>query len=685
MLSNSKGVPTTQTELESILVVDDTPTNIHLLVRILSQKGYEVLVSYNGQQALSQLETKTPDLILMDVMMPDMDGYELCQHIKADSRWQQIPVIFLSAADGVEDKVKAFAVGGADYIAKPFQMAELLARIDNQMGLRRLQKQLVQKNEALQKEIGERELLEQNLQVSEEKLRGFFGAINDIVLILNAQTSDIEVAPTRPAIYSDADSDFIGVTIEQFFLENADSWWKWVHQALQTQQTVNFDYNLYCGDREVWFAANISPLPNHTVIWVARDITERKQAEAKIQQTSQALAEFSNHLKQLHRLNTTNHQDFEDVFHDFLQTGLEIFDASTGIISQIDGNLYTIYAVVSELHSFFPQQKFSLSDTYCQQVVDRQKTVSYADANELETIPSHTVDGHWDIKSYIGTPIWVNGKLYGTLNFSSTKNREKEFSDRERETIELMAESLGKLIATYQAETKRQKAEAALRMAQQKSDALLLNILPRSIANRLKEERIAPNQTHPALAQQYESATILFADIVGFTSLSEKLTPITLVNLLNEIFSTFDRTIEQYGLEKIKTIGDAYMIAGGLPTPMPNHAEAIADMALSMQEFIHYFQNQVPSQYPEKLQLRIGINTGSVVAGVIGIKKFIYDLWGDTVNVASRMESSGLPGKIQVTEATYNLLKDRYHLEKRGCIPVKGKGNMTTYWLQEKR
>jgi class 3 adenylate cyclase/CheY-like chemotaxis protein len=665
-------------------VVDDTSTNVRLLVKILTKKGYKVFVSYNGREALSQLEIQIPDLILLDVMMPDIDGYEVCQQVKADHRFQHIPIIFLSAADRVEDKVKAFSVGGADYITKPFQVAELLARIDNQMGLRRLQKQLIDKNQELQQEIKERELLEQNLQVSEEKLRGLFGAMNDVVLILDVRSNDIEVAPTRPAIYSDVERDFINITIEQFFLENADFWWEKANKALRTQQTVNFDYSLYCGDREVWFSANISPLPNDTVIWVARDITERKQAEAKIRQTSKALAEFSNNLKQLHRLNTTNHQDFEDVFHDYLHTGLEIFDLSTGIISQIEGELYTIYAVVSDVPTLLANQQFSLSSTYCEQVVRQQKTVSYTNFGELEEMRNHPAYCNLGLESYIGTPIWVNGKLYGTLNFSSTQIREQEFSDRERETIELMAESLGKLIATYQAETQRKKAESALRLAQQKSDALLLNVLPRSIANRLKEERVAPNQTHPALAQQYDSATILFADIVGFTSLSEKLTPIALVNLLNEIFSTFDRTIEQYGLEKIKTIGDAYMIAGGLPTPMPNHAEAIADMALSMQELIRYFQQQYPSKYPENLQLRIGINTGSVVAGVIGIKKFIYDLWGDTVNVASRMESGGLPGKIQVTEATYNLLKDRYRLEKRGCIPVKGKGNMTTYWLKEK-
>ena len=167
---------------------------------------------------------------------------------------------------------------------------------------------------------------------------------------------------------------------------------------------------------------------------------------------------------------------------------------------------------------------------------------------------------------------------------------------------------------------------------------------------------------------------------MGFTPLSARLQPLELVNLLNEIFSTFDRLAEEHGLEKIKTIGDAYMVAGGLPVPMPDRAAAIADMALAMQEAVERFR----VERGENIQIRIGINTGVVIAGVIGIKKFIYDLWGDAVNVASRMESSGEPGSIQVTQATYERLKDRYELQERGQILIKGKGKMTTYWLMGK-
>ncbi|MGI0483995.1 adenylate/guanylate cyclase domain-containing protein [Pantanalinema rosaneae CENA516] len=205
---------------------------------------------------------------------------------------------------------------------------------------------------------------------------------------------------------------------------------------------------------------------------------------------------------------------------------------------------------------------------------------------------------------------------------------------------------------------------------QEKSDQLLLNILPESIANQLK-------QGQSSFAQGFAEATVLFADLVNFTKLSERMPPTQLVSLLNEIFSQFDRLTETHGLEKIKTIGDAYMVVGGLPLPRADHAEAIANMAMDMQAEILRFN----LRRGHDCDIRIGINTGPVVAGVIGTKKFIYDLWGDTVNVASRMESHGIAGEIQVSASTYELLKHRYNFQPRGSIHIKGKGEMEVYLL----
>jgi class 3 adenylate cyclase len=215
-----------------------------------------------------------------------------------------------------------------------------------------------------------------------------------------------------------------------------------------------------------------------------------------------------------------------------------------------------------------------------------------------------------------------------------------------------------------------QESMEQLRIEQEKSERLLLNILPKVIAERLK-------QGQSTIADSFPEVTILFADLVGFTKLSSRVGPAELVGILNEIFSSFDRLVEKHGLEKIKTIGDSYMVGAGFPVPRPDHAEAIAEMALDILEEIPRFHKVDDNP----LSMRIGINTGPVVAGVIGTKKFIYDLWGDTVNTASRMESSGVASCIQVTETTYQKLKDKYVLIKRGTIEVKGKGEMTTYLL----
>jgi class 3 adenylate cyclase len=191
------------------------------------------------------------------------------------------------------------------------------------------------------------------------------------------------------------------------------------------------------------------------------------------------------------------------------------------------------------------------------------------------------------------------------------------------------------------------------------------------VADRLK-------QSPEVIAERFEAVTVLFADIVGFTTLSAQVSPEELVRLLNDIFSCFDGLADKYGLEKIKTIGDAYMAVAGLPMPRPDHAAAAADMALEM-------QREIATLAEGQLQARIGMHTGPVVAGVIGKKKFSYDLWGDTVNTASRMESHSIPGQIQVTQATYEFLQGAFLFEARGKIQVKGKGELTTYLLIDKQ
>jgi len=220
-------------------------------------------------------------------------------------------------------------------------------------------------------------------------------------------------------------------------------------------------------------------------------------------------------------------------------------------------------------------------------------------------------------------------------------------------------------------QNQKERTLQELSLEQARSEKLLLNILPRSIANRLKENDMR-------IADSHESVTVLFADIVGFTKLTASMPPAELVELLSQLFSRFDILAEQFGLEKIKTIGDGYMVVGGAPAGLDGHATIIAKLALEMQQAMIEFNLETG----KKLQMRVGISSGAVVAGVIGTSKFAYDIWGDPVNMASRMEQTALPGTIQVSEATQKLLKNDYKLESRGLIEIKGKGEVNTYLLK---
>ena len=361
-----------------ILIVDDSMNNLTLLERILSRKGYKVGVAASGKVAIETVELTKPDLILLDIMMPGMDGYEVCSQLKANERTRDIPIIFLSALAEVKDKVRAFNIGGVDYITKPFEPVEVVARVENQLRLRELELQLREKN-----------------------------------------------------------------------------------------------------------------------LMYRREIAYREQAE-------------------------------------------------------------------------------------------------------IET----------------------------RLLLETTKFQKEQIEE------------------------------------------LLLNILPKPIADRLQEGQ-------SIIADSFSDVSVLFADLVGFTNFAAHQTAAETVKVLNQIFSQFDQLSIQYGLEKIKTIGDAYMVVGGLPELKANHAESIAKMALDMQATMASFN----VQNNQNFSLRIGINIGAVVAGVIGLTKFSYDLWGDTVNVAHRMESNGIPGEIQVTTMVYERLKDKFLFKTRGPLEIKGKGQMIVYLL----
>ncbi len=284
--------------------------------------------------------------------------------------------------------------------------------------------------------------------------------------------------------------------------------------------------------------------------------------------------------------------------------------------------------------------------------------------------------------SFEGVTNAINGaQLYRYLSKPWDKNdlvmtlREalRSFSQQQQlEEQRLQLEQQNRILTSLNASLEQKVAERTheIEVERQKSEQLLQNMLPAHIASRLKSGETT-------IAEKHNHATVLFADIVGFTKLAQTTSPEYLVSMLNVIFSDFDAIAAELHLEKIKTIGDCYMVCGGLNARKDDHVRAVADMALQMLAHIE----QATMQISPPIQMRIGIHTGAVVAGVIGTQKYAYDLWGDTVNTASRLESHGMAGKIHVSEDVQAILGNAYQFEERGTIEVKSKGALTTYFL----
>jgi len=488
---------------QDILVVDDNPDNIRFLSRLLSEQGYRVRKAINAELALNAIRFSKPDLILLDILMPNTNGYQLCEQIKSDPDYRTIPIIFVSALGNELDKKRAFQVGGNDYITKPLQVSEILSKINIQLSLLNLQDLLTQEAQARQK--------------AEENYRSIFEHAIDGMF------------QTTP------EGEFVKANLALAKLYGYDT----PEELIATISNINENFYVRPQRRDEFLAY------------------------------------------------------------------MEIYD------------------FVEEFES----------EVYCKD----------------------------------GEKIWIS------------------------ESVRKVRNEQGELIyfeGTVRDVTEKRKIEEELQKQRRMSEELLLNILPQYIAEKLKKNR-------HTIADYLPEVTVLFADLVGFTELSAKINPTELVTLLNDIFSEFDKLTNHYGLEKIKTIGDAYMVVGGLPVYKTiqerKSIERVAQLALDMQETIKNFNRpRILEKWMESLddqpfELRIGINTGPVVAGVIGVSKLQLDLWGDTVNIASRMESQGFPSKIQVTQATYEQLKDKFILEERGRFNIRGRGKMVTYWLLGER
>ncbi|MGF1522234.1 MAG: PAS domain S-box protein [Leptolyngbyaceae cyanobacterium] len=629
---------------------------------------------------------------------------------------------------------------------------------------------LTESNHRLLSEIRERHRVEEALRASEAELRALFAAMTDVITVFDSNGHYLDMVATNSQLLFSPNTERVGRTVYEVLPPyQASLFMRHIQQALNTRRPVRLEYSLPVGDWQrgsdasgqvafddfdntAWYAAVISPMPDNKVIWVARDITERRQSDIALQQAEEkyrsifensaegmfqasphaqylsvnpamarmygypSSAEMMEQVIDIDRLYVDEEQRRSMLQRLHTQGAVFEFESQVyradGWIMWISENVRAVMddhgeilyyeGTVADITQRRQAQEAlresrrtlatllgNLAGMAYRRHCDQTWTLEFvsdgcyeltgytaADLLEKQTIPfEHLI--HPDDLSYVQGEL--DTALTGGQNFRMTyriltaEGQEKwvlEKGVRVSADTEQVAVIEGFLTDI----TDRKEIEEALRIEQERSERLLLNILPAAIADQLKRNT-------QSIAYRFDDATILFADIVNFTGWSGGILPTELVDLLNEIFSAFDHLAEQHQLEKIKTIGDAYMVVGGVPNTMLDHTRAIAEMALDMQVAIAQFKRKDDTPF----SLRIGIDSGPVVAGVIGLKKFSYDLWGDAVNVASRMESQGIADEIQVTEEVYKRLKHEYLLEARGLVDVKGKGQMMTYWLKGRR
>ncbi len=476
-------------------------------------------------------------------------------------------------------------------------------------------------------DITARRQAEEALQQSEAENRAILAALPDLMIQLDRDGQYLKFF--APKEFHHCGVDAIGQSIYDVLPPKiAAERMHYAQQAWETGEVQIYEHQIWLDNELRYEEVRIVPINAEQVLMIVRDITRRKRSEAEREQAKAALQEKEEYLRLI--LDNIPQQVF------WKDTNLMFTGCNKNWVAATE---VTHAAEV-------------LGKTDYELLGDRDVAEHYRN-QDRQVIETNTPQLHMIERKQRPAP---DGSIVW-LDISKVPIRNPDGA-------------VVGVLGVIEDITQRKLSEDALRLEQEKSEQLLLNILPRSIVQRLK-------QTQGAIAEAFPEATILFADIVGFTQLSSQIPPQSLVGLLNRIFSRFDQLSERYGLEKIKTIGDAYMVASGIPSPRPDHLDAMAEMALDMLAEISTFR----TYEGQSVALRMGMHTGPVIAGVIGQKKFIYDLWGDTVNVASRMESQGEVGKIQVTAEVYQRLQHRYRLESRGAIAVKGKGNMDTYWL----
>jgi PAS domain S-box-containing protein len=532
------------------------------------------------------------------------------------------------------------------------------------------------------RDITDRKRAEAALKNSEEKFSKAFRSSPDFITISTLEEGkfiDVNESFLRSSGYSR--EEVIGRTTADLGIWAQPQERAIIRQILQDDGAIHsleFEFCKKSGEIVVGLlSAEIVNLEDQLyLLAVTTDITQRKQAEEVLRLSEAKYRELAQQEELLNRLAKAIRNSLD------LDTILETAVHEVRNLLEIDRCHFMWFHVLPEPYwetvkeskpldlpshlGRYPLGNFvSEPKAFMEELFQMNIRLSHDVRTLTDPMEQHFLAA-MDIAAFLSIPIRVGADSIGVL-YCAHCSGIRLWVKREVELVQAVADQVA--IAISQAELYEQA-----RTAQEQSDRLLLNILPEAIAERLKQDE-------HTIADSFEEVSVLFADLVGFTQLSGQISPHELVKQLNEIFSTFDRLAQRLGLEKIKTIGDAYMVVGGLPTPRADHAEAIAQMALDMQLAINRFKRDDGTSF----HIRIGISCGPVVAGVIGLNKFIYDLWGDTVNTASRMESLGIPDRIQVTADTYKRLRHKFIFEKRGTIQVKGKGEMVTYFLEGRK
>jgi PAS domain S-box-containing protein len=515
---------------------------------------------------------------------------------------------------------------------------------------------------------------------AEEKFRQIYENSTDGIFQTTPEGQYLSANPTLASIYGyDSPEELMHsiTNIQQQLYVDPQRRSEFIELMKTHNFIAQFESQIYRKDGSItWISENARTVKDANGILLyyegtVEDISDRKQTEAMLQASETKLRIQQTALMELSRCQPLYSGEIEPALREITETAaytLGVERVSVWLYNQERSQINCVDLYELNLNAHSDGLILSAQDYpgYFQALEIEERALvadnAYTDPRTKEF--SITYLTPLQINSMLDVPIRLGGRTVGVLCLEQVGCFRKWSIEEEN-----FSNYLAYMTSLAMEARDRKQAQEALRIEREKAEMLLLNILPAAIAERLKQ--------HESIADSFEEVSVLFADIVGFTQIASRISPTELVNLLNQIFSIFDQLAEKHNLEKIKTIGDAYMVVAGLPMPRIDHACAIAEMALDMQQAVTNFS----THFGIDLNLRIGINTGPVVAGVIGIKKFIYDLWGDTVNIASRMESQGIAGCIQVTGITYQLLQQQYLLEQRGTIQVKGKGEMITYFL----